>query len=107
MKIYKGRRLKPERGTISHSVATVVTVDSKPLKHHLRHSPDGFNWGYGGSGPADLAFSILWDLLGEEPSLGLYQEFKRHFVAKWESNWEINSKEIKDWIKEKGSDSGG
>ena len=25
----------------------------------IRHSPDGFNWGYNGSGPADLALNIL------------------------------------------------
>ena len=24
------------------------------LKHYVRHSPDGFEWGYYGSGPADL-----------------------------------------------------
>lgn len=24
----------------------------------VHHSPDGYNWGYGGSGPADLALSI-------------------------------------------------
>ena len=23
------------------------------------HSPDGFNWGYGGSGPAQLALAIM------------------------------------------------
>lgn len=26
---------------------------------HVFHSPDGFEWGYGGSGPADLALNIL------------------------------------------------
>jgi len=31
------------------------------LKHIVRHSPDGFQWGYGGSGPSDLALSIMTD----------------------------------------------
>jgi len=29
-----------------------------------RHSPDGFNWGYEGSGPAQLALALLADYLG-------------------------------------------
>ncbi len=28
------------------------------------HSPSGFEWGYGGSGPAQLALAILADFLG-------------------------------------------
>ena len=40
MKIYKGKRLNPEEGTLSH---VMVTVNSKPLKHKVYHSPDGFN----------------------------------------------------------------
>ncbi|MBT9252140.1 MAG: hypothetical protein KM296_00220 [Brockia lithotrophica] len=41
----------------------VVTVNGMPLHHVERHSPTGFEWGYGGSGPADLALSILHDYL--------------------------------------------
>jgi hypothetical protein len=37
---------------------------SAPLRHVVRHSPTGFGWGYGGSGPADLARSLLIDALG-------------------------------------------
>lgn len=114
MKIYSGIRLNPVEGVSSNIMITVHEQfeDKKflpvgDLKHRVFHSPSGFEWGHVGSGPADLARSILWDLLEEEPSLGVYQEFKRHFVANWGDNWEINSKEIRDWIKEKGSDLGG
>jgi hypothetical protein len=34
------------------------------LRHVVRHSPTGLSWGYGGSGPADLARSLLLDALG-------------------------------------------
>ena len=37
---------------------------SRPLRHVVLHSPTGFGWGYGGSGPADLALSILCAELG-------------------------------------------
>lgn len=40
-----------------------------PLRLDLfNHSPDGFEWGYGGSGPAQLALAILADFLGPAPS---------------------------------------
>lgn len=35
-----------------------------PLPHVKRHSPTGMSWGYAGSGPADLARSLLIDVLG-------------------------------------------
>ena len=47
----------------------------------LNHSPDGFNWGYGGSGPAQLALAILLELEGEEKAIESYQDFKWNFVA--------------------------
>ena len=40
----------------------VVTVDGKPLGPRLdlfNHSPTGFEWGYFGSGPAQLALAIV------------------------------------------------
>jgi len=47
------------------------------------HSPDGFEWGYGGSGPADFALNILSIFIGEKAAResGLYQDFKWQFVA--------------------------
>ena len=61
------------------------------------HSPDGFEWGYGGSGPAQLALAILLDAgLRHYPvdvdrrvdaiagAMRLYQEFKRLHVARFE-----------------------
>jgi hypothetical protein len=74
----------------------------QPLLHRVRHSPDGFQWGYGGSGPADLARSILWDWLGYEPEPALYQAFKRDYVARWSmhtgESWRIASDEIMLWL---------
>jgi len=98
MKIYKGIRLDPEKGTISN---VVVAVNGEPLKHRVYHSPDGFNWGYGGSGPADLARSILWDFIGAEPTPSLYQDFKFCFVSGWKDEWQITSEEIQNWIDKK------
>lgn len=36
------------------------------VRHVVRHSPTGMQWGYAGSGPADCARSLLIAALGEE-----------------------------------------
>ena len=100
MKIYRDRRLGPKENLLGVSVTVIESEgeNDKPLKHRVYHSPTGFEWGYLGSGPADLARSILWDHLGKEPSPALYQEFKWVFVAYWEDEWQISSLEIQDWM---------
>lgn len=67
--------------------AAVVTSGdaSGPLdpRFDLRnHSPDGFEWGYGGSGPAQLALALAADVLGDdEAALDVYQRLKARVVA--------------------------
>lgn len=55
----------------------VVTVDGEPLDLRLElrnHSPTGFDWGYCGSGPAQLALAILAHHCdSDEEALELYQ----------------------------------
>ena len=72
------------------------TRRSLPLRLDLvSHSPTGFEWGYGGSGPAQLALALLMDALGnEDAALHHYQEFKRQVVAKWGESWTISRREI-------------
>ena len=56
-----------------------------PVRLDLRnHSPTGFEWGYGGSGPAQLALAILADHFGptgEKRALTIYQDFKARVIA--------------------------
>jgi hypothetical protein len=71
MKTYEGRR---------QGYAVIVTVDGHPLNPRLdlyNHSPTGFEWGYCGSGPAQLALAILADHLADDrQALDMYQRFK-------------------------------
>jgi len=47
------------------------------------HSPDGFCWGYGGSGPAQLALAILLsEGLGRKEAIRYYQCFKFCMIAR-------------------------
>lgn len=62
------------------------------------HSPSGFEWGYGGSGPAQLALAILADALGAEKALGCYQKFKVRVVAHFaRERWELTRDEVIAW----------
>jgi len=61
-----------------------VWLDGKELtpyksQRYVNHSPDGFNWGYGGSGPAQLALAIVLELTGKPDG---YQDLKRDIIAK-------------------------
>lgn len=68
--------------------ATFVDFDGTrtPVRHRVYHSPTGFEYGYGGSGPADLARSILWHWFDHEPTAAAYQDFKATFVAPLDRN---------------------
>lgn len=60
------------RGYANGRLVTVTRGDMEsPLRHYVRHSPTGFCWGYGGSGPADLARCLLIDCLGERSRCGV------------------------------------
>lgn len=100
MKIYSGKLSNEKVG----GQTILVTRDHRrynELKHIVRHSPDGFNWGYGGSGPADTALSILADCIGIDKANKFYQDFKWDFVAGWGNEWSITEKEIKEWVETK------
>lgn len=83
----------------------LVYVDGKPLRPRwdLRnHSPDGFEWGYGGSGPSQLALAPLADHFGDDhKALDLYQLFKWSVIAEIHSSeWQLTSAQIDSAISE-------
>jgi Family of unknown function (DUF6166) len=90
--------MKRYAGTRSGS-AVDVTVDGRPLNPRFdlwNHSPSGFEWGYGGSGPAQLALALLADCLGDDAALQVYQHYKRTVIASLPyRGWVLTSKEIR------------
>jgi hypothetical protein len=66
------------------------------------HSPDGFNWGYHGSGPAQLALAILLVMTTPEEAQIRHQDFKRAFVATWPhqpgDHWSLSSAIVRMWL---------
>jgi hypothetical protein len=84
-------------------------VKSQRLVHHKLHSPDGFSWGYAGSGCAETARSLLIDHFGGldqlplnafgDPVVPLYQRFKEQFIAGApEEGFTISDVEIAAWL---------
>jgi len=101
--VFEGRRAAHEsqrwnelrkRYGVDGDGETVVTCNGKLLRaarslRLRRHSPDGFEWGYGGSGPAQLALALLLEYFdhvgqpaGTDWALNLYQTFKFRVVGR-------------------------
>ena len=64
----------------------------------VNHSPDGFSYGYAGSGPSQLAFALCLEIYDNPAG---YQIFKRKFIATLpQSNFDLtltipeNTKEL-------------
>lgn len=63
------------------------------------HSPDGFEWGYAGSGPAQLALALLLDFTEDaELSCDLYMSFKFTVVAKLKPEWKLTGRQVASWL---------
>jgi hypothetical protein len=66
------------------------------------HSPTGFEWGYGGSGPAQTALALLLHWTGDhEVATSYYQDFKFAVVAGFGQTWQITGQEISDFLTRK------
>lgn len=113
MKTYKGECLDK---TAEHRVMVWTERSIKPLRHVSYHSPSGFGWGYRGSGPADLALSILANYFAESyvnrayifkmkvgqvppQCISYHQSFKEQFIAPIvDETWQITSEQIDEWV---------
>ena len=74
-------------------------LDPAPSQKIWNHSPNGFSWGYQGSGPAQLALALLYDVTRDKDiAVRLHQDFKRAFVATWGDTWEITEDDIRGWV---------
>lgn len=78
------------------------------LKHVVRHSPTGLEWGYMGSGPADLANSILSDTIGHMANgvaPAMYQAFKHDVIAKLpQDGFRLRQEDVFAWLNSRWSE---
>lgn len=71
-----------------------------PAYHIRNHSPTGLDWGYNGSGPAQLALALLHHATGGESiTAALYQRFASEIVAAiGTDDWCFSRAAIRDWV---------
>ena len=96
MKVYRGE--PPHKVTVE--VQALGVTQRRDLTHHIYHSPTGYSWGYEGSGPAELAKDILWDVTGSQPDPAVYQAFKREVIAGFDGSlsWMLLEQDIRNWL---------
>ncbi len=105
-----GKVYVAERTPAGLQVSVVDGGERYPLEHHVRHSPTGFECGYGGSGPADLARCILIDYFDvgelvradrEQPLPVNYQDFKFQVVAGLprDGSWQLPAEKVAEYLR--------
>lgn len=112
MRTYIGKRV---------DTCEVWFIDEKGLSRELplrldvrNHSPTGFEWGYGGSGPAQLALALLLNYFetfhkdgNVEAALYLYQRFKFAVVGKLPAEgWSMTTEDIRDFVDARAKEEG-
>lgn len=107
MWMYEGQRDPNVPGPKNVTIFRQGGGQSVLRQYIVKHSPDGFNWGYSGSGPADLALNMLFDCLKRDGweeaeaktfATAHYQLFKEEFIEDVPNHLRINSGNALDWV---------
>lgn len=78
--VYEGHRVGHESIVTRREHHLVRDLD--PCLNVENHSPTGFSWGYGGSGPTQLALALAMDATRDaDRALAVYKDLKRSLVA--------------------------
>ena len=115
--IYVGKREPNDPGSarvqvykIGYSGGSLVPYHLDPCNRLYDHSPDGFNWGYGGSGPAQLGLALAFHAMLTDDSspseswckkvaVRVHQFVKEKLVAGIkEDRWYLTSREVREVI---------
>ena len=82
-------------GTVTWAGNPLDPVPSLALRNH---SPTGFAWGYGGSGPAQLALALLLHITDKEMALEHYQSFKWEVAEGLDLNFRLRIADVAAWL---------
>ena len=98
MKTYEGERVME---------GARVTVNGAPLPMRAdfhKYSRTGFEWGFVGPGPQQLALALLADHLGDSRrAQALARPFMRKVVAELDNAWRMGSDDIDAGLREVAS----
>lgn len=78
------------------------------LPHFVLHSPDGFSWGYAGSGTSELARCLLIDLVGARLADLLHVDLARDVLTPLNPDrpWTLTANAILTYVRNKAADRG-
>ena len=89
-----------------------VTFKREPITERARvegiqqrwvyHSPDGFEWGYGGSGPSDLALNVLGLFVPPPEAWRLHHDFEFDVIAQIPrdaQDFVLSDQLVRGWIR--------
>jgi hypothetical protein len=95
--VYRGRR--DPTAPVNEEVEVVVDGESLDCRYDLLSaSPSGLEYGYGGSGPAQLAVAMLAHAFDDEFACDHYQRFKQEVVSKLpEDGWTLTRRDLDAW----------
>jgi hypothetical protein len=87
--------VKPDTDSYAEEQVYFLNENRLDLTESLKivnHSPTGFNHGYSGSGPAQLALAICCQLYGKKAAIMVYKRFKSDYIApiQLSGDWSIN-----------------
>lgn len=110
MKTYHGYRrlVRGIDGVANSAGGCVVQVcvgrKKRPLRLRLdvrNHSPTGFEWGYSGSGPAQLALALVADCCGKALARpAIYQRVKQLVAGLPHDGWVLTEEQVRAAVAE-------
>jgi hypothetical protein len=106
LKTYTGYRLPGAEGTAGQALVTMHQEGQPPRpldpRFDLRRHADALNWGYGGSGPAQLALALAADVTGnDEMARRVHQKLKVRLVAGLPADgWSLNEQQLRQVIQD-------
>jgi hypothetical protein len=94
MKAYHGTQTDYGRAVVVDEDGHCRGLD--PRRDLRNHSAE-FNWGYGGSGPAQLALALAADVLGDDDrALAVYQRLKFRLIGRLpDEGWSLSEDRIR------------
>ena len=97
--LFKGYRTR-KGAVVEYSKDAGKSWHTLPLYlNEINHSPTGFEWGYYGSGPSQLAYAILRNLYDCHTAEEYHVSFKQGVIAAISHNeWVLPSSEVEDWF---------
>ena len=103
-RVFRGKKVEYDRIVEIEQNGSVAPLPLEPSLEIADHSPDGFNWGYNGSGAAQLALGILYEVTGDAAlARSYYQMFKWDHVSRWGERWETAEREVREWLRAVGA----